>query len=239
MGRMRCARIASACAGLFRTPSRPPCTAGCSVLTRPSIISGKPVSSLTSSAFRPASLSVLRVPPVETSSMPKPASSRANSTIPDLSETEIRAREARRRCSVMAHLYSLARLRGRVGTGFSQRQPRFLVVTGAACRAGARRRGGTGLLEAPKHARGRAGVAVDDHLHRLARALAAGEINAVLEIDAILGRAKRPNLLVRRHQHDAMAVTEPGGLHRRVEMEAHREFILRRAQLHAAVGVQE
>ena len=43
--------------------SSPPCTAGCSVLTRPSIISGKPVRSLTSSTFRPASLSALRVPP--------------------------------------------------------------------------------------------------------------------------------------------------------------------------------
>ena len=39
------ASIAAWCSGFARTASRPPWTAGCSVLTRPSIISGKPVRS--------------------------------------------------------------------------------------------------------------------------------------------------------------------------------------------------
>jgi len=45
--------------------SSPPCTLGCSVLTLPSIISGKPVSSETSVTFNPAAAIALAVPPVE------------------------------------------------------------------------------------------------------------------------------------------------------------------------------
>ena len=45
----------------------PPCTVGCSVLTRPSIISGKPVTSETLTTGSPASARALAVPPVETS----------------------------------------------------------------------------------------------------------------------------------------------------------------------------
>src|SRR5580692_1967748 len=208
---MLCARIASTWAVLPRIASKPPWTAGCSVLTRPSIISGNPVRSLTSSTLSPASLSVIRVPPVETSSTPKPANVRAKSTTPVLSETEMRARVARRRCSVMASLYSLPRLRGRVGRGSvacalvdssaglppparyarsspasgggnSQRQPRLFLFADAAGR-GAR---WISVLQAPLHARGGAGVAVDDDLGGAARAFAAGEINAVLEVDAVL-----------------------------------------------------
>ena len=74
------------------SPSRPPCTAGCSVLTRPSMISGKPVSSETSRTAMPASAIAFAVPPVETSSMPKPASARAKSIRPVLSETDSSAR---------------------------------------------------------------------------------------------------------------------------------------------------
>src|SRR5512139_1371564 len=70
----------------------PPWTLGCSVFTRPSSISGKPVYSLTSITARPASRSALAVPPVESSSTPAPASARAKSTRPVLSETESRAR---------------------------------------------------------------------------------------------------------------------------------------------------
>ena len=54
-------------------PSRPPCTIGCRVLTRPSIISGKPVTSLTSRTGRPASRIALAVPPVDSSSMSRAA----------------------------------------------------------------------------------------------------------------------------------------------------------------------
>ena len=51
---MPCSAMASAWSGASRTPSRPPCTIGCRVLTRPSIISGKPVRSETSFTGRPA-----------------------------------------------------------------------------------------------------------------------------------------------------------------------------------------
>ena len=45
---MPCSCMAAACSGSSRTPSSAPWTAGCSVFTRPSMISGKPVSSDTS-----------------------------------------------------------------------------------------------------------------------------------------------------------------------------------------------
>ena len=48
-----------------RRASRPPWIFGCSVLTRPSMISGKPVNSLTSVTVNPASRSTRAVPPVE------------------------------------------------------------------------------------------------------------------------------------------------------------------------------
>src|SRR5947208_13048297 len=64
---------------------------GCSVFTRPSSISGKPVTSATSVTGSPASASSLAVPPVDSSLTPAPCSSRANSTMPVLSETESRA----------------------------------------------------------------------------------------------------------------------------------------------------
>src|SRR5450631_4490446 len=65
----------------------PPCTFGCSVLTRPSSISGNPVSSEMSFTAMPESRNSLAVPPVETSSTPKATSLRAKSTSPDLSVT--------------------------------------------------------------------------------------------------------------------------------------------------------
>src|SRR6266436_3494058 len=89
------------CSGLWRTASNPPWILGCRVLTRPSIISGKPVRSDTSRTLRPASASARAVPPVEMSSMPKPSSRRANAINPVLSDTEMRAREIGRRCSTI------------------------------------------------------------------------------------------------------------------------------------------
>ena len=53
-----------------RRARMPPWIFGCSVLTRPSIISGKPVTSDTCTTARPASASALAVPPVDTSSKP-------------------------------------------------------------------------------------------------------------------------------------------------------------------------
>src|SRR5687768_11098721 len=65
----------------------PECTAGCNVLTRPPMISGCFVISLTSTTPTPASRMVRAVPPVDTISQPSAASPRAKSTMPVLSET--------------------------------------------------------------------------------------------------------------------------------------------------------
>src|SRR5919202_565509 len=70
----------------------PPCTAGWSVLTRPSRISGKPVSSEIDLAPTPPSTSERSVPPVEKISTPCCSRPRANGTTPVLSETLMIAR---------------------------------------------------------------------------------------------------------------------------------------------------
>src|SRR5690606_1259017 len=72
--------------------SRPPWIFGCSVFTRPSMISGKPVTAETSVTGSPASRSARAVPPVEISSNDKSSNALANSTIPVLSETLSSAR---------------------------------------------------------------------------------------------------------------------------------------------------
>jgi hypothetical protein len=82
---------AAMCSGRSRRASRPPCTLGCRVLTRPSSISGKPVTSATSVTGRPCSASSLAVPPVDSSRCPARAAPGANSTMPVLSETEMSA----------------------------------------------------------------------------------------------------------------------------------------------------
>src|ERR1700761_2636804 len=56
------------------------------------MISGKPVCSATSLTEMPSCTKSCAVPPVESSSMPRSFSARANSTIPDLSETLSSAR---------------------------------------------------------------------------------------------------------------------------------------------------
>ena len=101
MAPMSWASMAASCSGFSRMARSPPCTFGCSVLTRPSIISGKPVRSETSRTASPASASALAVPPVETSSTPRAASAWAKGTSPVLSETESRARDTRRRSEDM------------------------------------------------------------------------------------------------------------------------------------------
>src|SRR6185437_8032164 len=72
--------------------SRPPCTFGCSVLTRPPMISGKPVSSLTSRTGTPASRNAVALPPVEINSTPSACRARPRSAKPVLSETLSSAR---------------------------------------------------------------------------------------------------------------------------------------------------
>jgi hypothetical protein len=67
-------------------------TRGWRVFTRPSIISGKPVTADTLVTAKPASASALAVPPVETSSNVRRASSAPSSARPVLSETLSSAR---------------------------------------------------------------------------------------------------------------------------------------------------
>src|SRR6266853_1527294 len=87
IGSMPCSATALRCEGLSRRCRMPPCTLGWSVFTRPSSISGKPVSSEMSFTRTPESRNSLEVPPVEISSTPRPASLWANSTSPVLSVT--------------------------------------------------------------------------------------------------------------------------------------------------------
>src|ERR1035441_1178621 len=79
--------MAAMCAGLSRMARMPPAMVGCRVLTRPSSISGNPVTSLTSATGMPASRSRRAVPPVEISSAPMAARPEANSMMPVLSVT--------------------------------------------------------------------------------------------------------------------------------------------------------
>src|SRR5664280_3012115 len=88
---MPCRSIAATCSGRSRRASKPPWIVGCSVLTRPSSISAKPVCSATSVTAMPAPASSLAVPPVERIVVPSAASARASATMPVLSETEISA----------------------------------------------------------------------------------------------------------------------------------------------------
>src|SRR5258708_7490631 len=75
-----------------RRPSRPPWMRGWRVLTRPAMISGKPVYAETSRTAIPALRSAWAVPPVDSSSTPRAARPRAKSPRPCLSETDSSAR---------------------------------------------------------------------------------------------------------------------------------------------------
>src|SRR5665811_2108830 len=92
MAGMPCCSSAASCSGLPRAASSPPWIFGCSVFTRPSIISGEPVTSETSTTSSPSLRSAFAVPPVETSAMPRSLSALAKSTRPALSLTESSAR---------------------------------------------------------------------------------------------------------------------------------------------------
>ena len=69
----------------------PPCTMGWSVFTRPSSISGQPVTVSSGVTARPLSFKIFAVPPVEISSVPSSVRARANSTRPSFFVTERRA----------------------------------------------------------------------------------------------------------------------------------------------------
>src|SRR5665647_1387312 len=92
MGSMSCAAMVLMCSGTSRRARMPAMSLGCMVLTRPSSISGKPVTSSTSVTGIPESLSSLAVPPVEMTWTPMSVSPFANDSKPLLLNTEIRAR---------------------------------------------------------------------------------------------------------------------------------------------------
>ena len=92
MGSMPCALMVSMCSGTSRRARMPAMSLGCMVLTRPSSISGKPVTSSTSVTGMPESLSSLAVPPVEMICTPRSVRPLANDSRPLLLNTEMRAR---------------------------------------------------------------------------------------------------------------------------------------------------
>src|SRR5262245_31428647 len=65
---------------------------GCNVFTRPSMISGKPVTVATSVTATPAARKVLAVPPVDKISKPSASRARANGASPSLFATLSKAR---------------------------------------------------------------------------------------------------------------------------------------------------
>ena len=75
------------CLGLSLLARIPPCIFGFNVLTLPSSISGKPVTSDISLQSIEFSFNVFAVPPLEIMSNPKDFNSLANSTIPVLLQT--------------------------------------------------------------------------------------------------------------------------------------------------------
>src|SRR5664280_480048 len=240
---MPCACIDAACSLLPRIASSPPCTFGCRVLTRPSIISGKPVSAATSMTSRPASFSALAVPPVDTSSTPKPASAVAKSMRPVLSDTDSKARTMRRGWLIM--MYGLAQEVGEsvFGRAPSSRastrndglelQRQFRLVRPADAGAGGHRRA---IAEAPAHFGVFAGMAVDHDLHGPARSVIAGQEHAFLDLDGLAEGGEGPDLAVRQQQDDAAAIRQPAGLDRRMQVEADGEFIGRARREAAGVG---
>ena len=108
--------MAATWSGSSRMPRMPPWIAGCSVLTRPSMISGKPVTPETSLTAMPAAAIALAVPPVEISSMPALDSAAANSTSPVLSDTDSSARRTRTRSGAGMFLEATAMRRDSAST---------------------------------------------------------------------------------------------------------------------------
>ncbi len=96
IGVMPCSPRVAMSSGRPRRARMPPWTAGCSVFTRPSMISGKPVTAEMPVTGIPAVSRARAVPPVDTSSYPRPARAWANGSRPVLSETLRRALGIRR-----------------------------------------------------------------------------------------------------------------------------------------------
>ena len=83
---------AARCSALRVSASRPACTIGCRVFTRPSSTSGKPVTSSTGVTGTPAAAMVFAVEPVDTMATPSACRPCASSASPVLSYTLINAR---------------------------------------------------------------------------------------------------------------------------------------------------
>src|SRR5436190_23852153 len=92
MGAIPCSAIAAIWSSRPRIARIPPEIFGCIVLTRPSSISGNPVTSETSRTGMPFSRIIRAVPPVEIISAPSSLRKRAKSMIPVLSVTLMRTR---------------------------------------------------------------------------------------------------------------------------------------------------
>src|SRR5258708_30287374 len=86
----------------------------------------------------------------------------------------------------------------------SQWQLRFIIAVAARSARGGRRRGMR--RKSPAHPRHVARPAVDDQLHGAARTIGPGEIDALLDLDAVPIGAKRPHLPVRRREHRAVPI---------------------------------
>src|ERR1700722_3570991 len=237
---MPCAIIACACSALSRIASKPPCTFGCRVLTRPSIISGNPVSSETSLTFNPTAAIALAVPPVETKSMPWAASARANSISPDLSETDNNARVTRRGLSVMGRSWAARPPRSTVlsamkpaksecgnlrprkmGAGHHslQRQFRFTACIASRCR---RRNRSRRADKAPADAGGLPRILANHDLGGAAGTVVSRQKHAVFEVDLVVQRLEGPDVAVRQYQHHAAGIGKAARLHRRVQMKPQR-----------------
>src|SRR4028119_2147213 len=92
MGPMSWSTSCMTWSGFSRSARMPPWILGCRVFTRPSSISGAPVTSSTWTTGTRDSSSAFAVPPVEMISNPIPESLRAKAATPRLSETETSAR---------------------------------------------------------------------------------------------------------------------------------------------------
>src|SRR5665213_545981 len=205
MGAMPCRRIASICARSPRRARMPPWIAGCSVLTRPSSISGNWVTEATSSTASPASASALAVPPVEINLTPWRTRPWTKGTRPLLSETESSARATGRRSSSAIAILIQARA-ATIGP------PRRTIKRGGASRL--RRLALLGLaLQRPFHrCAARADMALQHDLPRLAQP-AVAEIDALRQVEHRARRLEAEEGAARQLQQHGVAFLRGRGLH--------------------------
>src|SRR3954452_7029483 len=100
-------------------------------------------------------------------------------------------------------------------------QRQFRLAPRVTLCGGCRSRG-AGADKTPADAGGVALLLLDHDLGGAARAVIAGEEDAVLKFDLVVERLEGPDVAVGQHQHDAAGVAEPARLHRRVQMKPQR-----------------